>query len=58
VGSRIDSLLEWLARCEADNPPGRNRSRSPGLGVAADTRALGADLPRAKAAHNHGFPLP
>jgi hypothetical protein len=23
VGSPIDGLLEWLARCEADDPPGR-----------------------------------
>ena len=48
VGSPIDGLLERLARCEADNPPGRNRRRGPSLGVAADARPLTADLPRAK----------
>jgi len=58
VGRPIDGLLEWLARGEADHPPGGYRRRGPGLGVAADARPLGADLPRAKAAHDHGFPLP
>jgi hypothetical protein len=54
VDRPIDSLLERLARCEADHPPGRYRRRGPGLGVASDARPLGADLPRAKAAHDHG----
>ena len=58
VGRRIDRLLERLARGEADHPPGRNRRHRPGLGVAADARPLPMDLPRAKAAHDHGFPLP
>src|SRR5215831_5892442 len=58
VGSLIHRLLERLARREADHPPGRNRGSGPGLGVAPDTRPLVVDLPRAKAAQDHGFPLP
>ena len=58
VGNPIDGLLERLARGEADHTPGRNRRRGPGLGVTAHARPLDADLPRAKATHNHGFPLP
>jgi hypothetical protein len=57
VGSPIDGLLEWLARCEADDPPGGNSGRGAGLGVTAHARPLGVHLPRAKAAQDDGFPL-
>ena len=52
-----NGLLERVAREEAHDPPGGNGGRGARFGVAADARPLGAHLPRAEAAQDHGFPL-